>query len=91
MPTFTSGNIMKAIIKTVDGLHVTEGVSGVWHYHLSSAGTNATALCGAKTMSTEVPVSAWGARGHLNEKWCATCASQASRALRQAGVEPAVA
>lgn len=82
---------MKDIIKSVDGLHVTEGVSGVWYYHLSQAGTNATALCGAKTMSTGVPMSAWGARGHLSEKWCVTCASQASRALRQAGVELAVA
>lgn len=33
------------------GLHVTEGVGGVWRYHLSLAGTNAQGLCGAQTMA----------------------------------------
>jgi hypothetical protein len=45
------------IVMSVDGLHVTEGIAGVWFYHLSREGTKATALCGAKTMSTQIPMS----------------------------------
>lgn len=55
-------------------LHITEGVSGRWFYHLSEKGTNAKALCGARTMATSIPLSAWGHVGHLNERWCVTCA-----------------
>lgn len=77
----------KAIVKTVDGMHVTEGISGVWFYHISVEGTNATALCGAKTMLTHIPMSAWGVRGHLNEGWCKACAEAAASQLRQAGVD----
>lgn len=55
------------------GLHVTEGIAGYWSYHLSRQGTNATALCGARTMSTSIPLSGWGHIGHLNEKWCTEC------------------
>lgn len=67
-------------------LHITEGRAGTWYYHLSQAGINATAVCGAKTMHTEIPLSAWGVRGHLNERWCPTCAELGAAALSAAGV-----
>lgn len=71
-----------------NGLHITEGMGGVWFYHLSIPETNATALCGAKTMSTSIALASWGVRGHLKEGWCAKCASQGADTLRVAGIEP---
>ena len=68
-------------------LHVTEGVGGVWFYHLSVAETNARSLCGAQTMNTQIPLSSWGVRGHLKEGWCAKCATMGADALHRAGVE----
>ena len=73
------------------GLHITEGIGGVWFYHLSLASTNATALCRAKTMSTSIPLASWGVRGHLNEGRCAKCAVQGADALRAARVQIEVA
>lgn len=69
----------------LDGLHVTEGVSGTWFYHLSMAGTNSKGLCGARTMNTGVPLSAWGSRGHLKERYCAECEASGKDVLRAAG------
>lgn len=68
-------------------LHITEGIGGVWFYHLSLVSTNSTALCGAKTMSTAIPLKSWGVRGHLNEAWCAKCAAQGADTLRSAGAK----
>lgn len=70
-------------------LHVTEGIGGRWHYHLSMKGTNATALCGAKTMFTAVPLTAWGFTGELHERYCAHCAETGIDALAQAKASPA--
>jgi hypothetical protein len=66
---------------------ISEGISGTWFYHLepkTSAGIP-TALCGARVMRTSVPVSAWGTRTHLKERWCQECADHA----RQAEIEHA--
>jgi hypothetical protein len=70
----------------VPAYHITEGVSGTWYYHLSHPTTNATAICGAKTMNTAIPLKSWGVRGHLNERWCAACAQKGAAALAAAGV-----
>jgi hypothetical protein len=70
----------------VPALHITEGVSGTWFYHLSPMTTNATALCGARTMNTSMPLQSWGVRGHLNERWCADCAQKGAATLGAAGV-----
>lgn len=67
-------------------VHITEGIGGVWFYHLSAASTNATALCGAKTMNTSIPLKSWGVRGHLNEGWCTKCGAEGVDALRSVGV-----
>jgi len=52
---------------------VTEGIIGTWFYHLSEDEKPTRSLCGVQTMHTEVPLSAWGYRGHLNERWCEKC------------------
>lgn len=67
-------------------LHITEGVAGTWFYHLSQAGTNARALCGAQTMHTAVPLASWGVKGHLNERYCAACEQAGAGELQAAGV-----
>ena len=67
-------------------LVVTEGISGVWHYHLSLETTKTVGLCGARTMSTSLPLSAWGRHipnYHIPEKFCAKCA--AARLARKHG------
>lgn len=40
------------------GLGVTEGVSGLWHYHLSRIGEY-LGLCGAKVMNSNLRLSDW--------------------------------
>lgn len=66
-------------------LCITEGMHGTHHYHLSrvrpaTAGKRAlaepVALCGARVMATELPLTTWGYRGHLEERYCASCARQ---------------
>jgi hypothetical protein len=56
-------------------LKVVEGVEGIWHYHISETGRNGQpALCGkTNVMSTELPLSLWGKKGHLNETYCEEC------------------
>lgn len=58
-------------------MKVTEGISGMWHYHLSADETPHVGLCGARVMSTGIPVESWGmAFGeHFPKKptWCAEC------------------
>lgn len=41
-------------------LTVTESTHGIWDYHLSRRANIMRALCGAPTMPTAIPVSAWG-------------------------------
>lgn len=66
--------------------HIAEGVSGTWYYNLSDVSTNATALCGAKTMNTSILMKCWGVRGHLNERRCATCVENGATTLAAVGV-----
>lgn len=77
-------------IESPEQVHVTEGIAGTWYYHLSLVATNATALCGAKTMNTAIPLGTWGVRGHLNERWCDACAKHGAKALRAAGADEAL-
>lgn len=49
-----------------------EGISGVWHYHVSSGGK---ALCGAqRVMGTHAPLSSWGTKPtHMPTSYCKEC------------------
>jgi hypothetical protein len=60
-------------------LHVTESVRGSHSHHLSEQETNARALCGDLTMSTSIPISGWGHKGHLQERYCNDCFEIASK------------
>lgn len=61
-------------------LVLVEGVSGTWFYHLAEAGAPRPALCGERgVMPTAAPLSLWGYRGHLRERYCAECAAVAKQ------------
>jgi len=53
--------------------YITEGIAGVYCYHLSKQGEKAHALCGARIMPTMLQNSTWGHVGHLNESYCSKC------------------
>ncbi len=56
-------------------LKVAESIHGTYFYHLSRMPHSTIALCGARTMSTSIPVNAWGVTtSHLHERYCARCA-----------------
>ena len=56
---------------------ITEGISSVWHYHLSYDGKHTKALCGADTMSTAMTLDMWGMPfgEHFPKRptWCRKC------------------
>lgn len=57
-------------------LVVTEGISGIWFYHLSRSDAVTRSICGAQTMRTSIPLERWGRtpdRYHIPEKWCRRC------------------
>lgn len=56
-------------------IKIVEGVEGRWNYHLSLSGLNGQpTLCNKKNvMSTNLPLSAWGAITHLHESYCKEC------------------
>ena len=58
-------------------LKVTEGISGVWHYHLSEAHRESRAICGAQTMGTSIPLEGWrvpfGEHFPKKPTWCEKC------------------
>lgn len=60
---------------TAGALEVTEGVAGVWHYHLRKVG-QLRALCGAMVMRTSIPLERWNRKipdYHLPESFCEKC------------------
>lgn len=64
---------------------ITEGISGLWHYHLSEEARKTRALCGAQTMHTAMPIADWkvpfGEHFPKRPTWCALCDQQ--RAARK--------
>lgn len=58
---------------------ITEGISGLWHYHLSAPGKTTRGLCGAQTMHTSIKRSDWAVPfgEHFPKKptWCEKCAA----------------
>jgi hypothetical protein len=70
-------------------LIVTEGISGMWFYHLSRDNEFTRSLCGVQTMRTSIPLERWGRtpKGyHIHEKWCPRC--HGARIAREQGVQP---
>lgn len=58
-------------------MKITEGISGYWHYHLSRDSEPFTAICGAKVMGTEMPLTSWkvpfGEHFPKRPTFCKTC------------------
>lgn len=62
-------------------LEVVESIAGTYSYHLRVPSQTVT-LCGRKRhqfITTEVPLRAWGFRGHLRERYCSECENEARR------------
>jgi hypothetical protein len=72
-------------------LVVTEGVSGVWHYHLSEAHRTSRALCDAQTMATSMPLQNWklpfGEHFPKRPTWCEKCDIAAMQQVRRSSEE----
>lgn len=81
-------NALKIREDTKARLEVAEGIYGTWYYHLRQP-LAYVGLCGDSVMHTSIPISAWGTRTHINERWCSRCAKEARKletstdALRQ--------
>ena len=55
-------------------LIITEGVQGIWYYHLSYPETFTKSLCDKNTMRTSVSIENWGISGlNTPDKWCSKC------------------
>ena len=69
---------------------VTEGVAGVWHYHLSTPKAFTRGLCGAKTMKTAMSLSSFGQPfgEHFPKRptWCTQCQQLANRVVEKTSV-----
>jgi hypothetical protein len=57
-------------------LRITKGVAGTYLYHVAEPGKH-TALCHVRVMATSIPLSSWGAKSHLNERWAPYAARSA--------------
>ena len=62
-----------------NGLCITEGISSVFHYHLSRNKNVNNSLCGKWTMRTSIPSSAWRTVSHIGETYCTTCEREAEK------------
>lgn len=80
---------LKAATGKQQQLIVTEGVSGVWHYHLSRPEKFTRGLCDAKTMQTAIDVADFGKSfgDHFPKRptWCAQCKDLAAGKPQQSG------
>lgn len=68
---------------------VAESISGTYFYHVRDANSTTDAyraLCGARVMTTSIPMSDWGVVTHLHDRWCKQC-REAYLSATQAGQE----
>lgn len=65
-------------------LMITEGIAGVWHYHVSNEATSTRGLCGAPTMRTAMRIDSWkvpfGEHFSKRPTWCAKCDAMKEKA-----------
>jgi hypothetical protein len=63
--------------RVADELKITEGIAGLWHYHLSDASKPYRGLCGAQVMHTAIMLQDWrvpfGEHFPKKPSWCAEC------------------
>lgn len=85
-PVMLRNNVVMKVIGNLlagarqDDLRMVEGVAGYYFYHVSRAGKESRAACGAQTMPTGVPLATWGLKDHLNSRYCGHCAELAGQA-----------
>lgn len=61
-------------VAQAQGLVVSEGVSSVWHYHLSTPERTSIGICGAWTMPTSIRLDTWGFKpDHMPSSYCHRC------------------
>ena len=53
-------------------LVVDENISSTWFYHLRMT-DEVSALCGVQTLRDEKPLSDWGHKSHIKERYCKKC------------------
>lgn len=62
---------------------VAEGLGATWFYHLRDQDAE-KAFCGDGTFAKNLPLSLWGYKGHLNERYCPRCQAEG----QQRGILP---
>ncbi|HTD03238.1 hypothetical protein [Undibacterium sp.] len=77
---------MNQLKSALNALYITEGVSGTKFYHLSTALSKSVSLCDKLTMNANLPLSHWGTKTQMKERYCAKCEAAGAEALAQAGV-----
>lgn len=70
----------------LNSLYITEGVSGTKFYHLSTALSRSVSLCDKLTMNANLPLTRWGVKTQMKERYCSKCEAAGAEALMQAGV-----
>jgi hypothetical protein len=73
-------NILIKRTKVFNGHEITEGIEGMWHYHISDRNITIS-LCGKQTMRTNIPFESWGSTGHLKERYCQKCYDRFKKSL----------
>lgn len=60
-------------------MKVTEGISGMWHYHISEDSDTSRSLCGRLVMPTSIKIEDWakpfGAHFPKQPTFCDKCSS----------------
>jgi hypothetical protein len=52
---------------------IVESIFGNFLYHIALDGEPLCGKARIETMPTSIPLSAWGVRGHLKERYCKEC------------------
>ncbi|MES2106919.1 MAG: hypothetical protein V4634_23080, partial [Pseudomonadota bacterium] len=61
-------------------------VAGTKFYHLSTALSKSVSLCDKLTMNANLPLTHWGTKTQVKERYCSKCEAAGAEALMQAGV-----
>ena len=76
---------MNQLKTALNALYITEGVAGTKFYHLSTALSKSVSLCDKLTMNANLPLSYWGTKTQVKERYCPKCEAAGAEVLVQAG------
>lgn len=80
------GHEILRVLKMPQRFEVTEGVAGMWHYHLRRV-AELRAVCGALVMGSGIPIAHWGrtsANWKIRASWCEECTKHVPSTARRA-------